>query len=72
MHFGVEINLGDFERLVPEPTLNFHQVEARAQPVHRRRLAKSVEIMILTHGPREGRNGLLPVGRPSGSYRVAA
>ena len=33
VHFGVEINLGDFERLVTEPALDLHQVESRAQPV---------------------------------------
>src|SRR6266581_5808399 len=49
VHFGVEINLGNLQRLVPEPALYLHQVEARTQPIRRRRFAKSVKIMFLAH-----------------------
>ena len=54
MHFCIEINLGNFERFVTEPTLDFHQVEARAQPVRNRSLAKPVEIAFLTRGLGDG------------------
>jgi hypothetical protein len=43
--------LGDFERLVPEPILDFHQIEAGAEPVRRRRLPKSVQVVFLAYGP---------------------
>ena len=49
MHFCVQINLGDLQRLVAEPTLDLHQVEARAQPVRCRRLAKPVKVMLLAY-----------------------
>jgi len=55
VHFRVEINLRDFERLVAEPVLDFHQIEAGAEPVRRRGLAKSVEVMFLAYRPRFAR-----------------
>jgi hypothetical protein len=54
VHFGVEINLRDLQQLVTEPTLNFHQVETRAQPVGNRSLAMPVEIAFLTRGLGDG------------------
>ena len=52
MHFCVQVNLGHFQRLVAEPTSDFHQVEARTQPIRRRRLAKTVKIMLLAYRAR--------------------
>jgi hypothetical protein len=50
VHLGVQINLGYLQRLVSEPGFDFHQIEAGAQPVRRRRPAKSVGIMFLETG----------------------
>ena len=46
MHLRVQINLRHFQRFVAEPVLNFHEVEARAQPVGSRSFPKPVEILI--------------------------
>jgi hypothetical protein len=54
MHIGIKKNLGNLQRLMSDPALNLHQVEARAQPVRHRRFAKSVGIMFLSNGPRYG------------------
>src|SRR5579862_2691690 len=46
VHFRVKIDLGNFERLMSEPALDLHQVEARAQPVGSRSFPEPVEIML--------------------------
>jgi hypothetical protein len=51
VHFGVEVNLRNLQRLVPEPTLNFHEVEAGPQPVGSRSLPEPVKVMLLANGP---------------------
>jgi hypothetical protein len=42
MHLRIEINLRDFQRLVAEPTLDFHQIETRPQPIRRGGFAQTV------------------------------
>jgi hypothetical protein len=42
VHFGLDVDLRDFERLVPKPGLDFHQVEASAQPVGSRSFPERV------------------------------
>jgi len=49
LYFRVEINLGNLKRVVPEPTLNSHQVEARAQPVGSRGFPKPLKEMLLSY-----------------------
>ena len=45
-HFCIQVNLRDFQGFVAKPTSNFHQVEAAAEPIRRRRLAKTVQVML--------------------------
>ena len=52
MHFCVEVNLGDFARLVAEPALDLHKIKAGTQPIRRRRFAKSVKIMLSAYWAR--------------------
>src|SRR5450759_2355974 len=49
MHFRVQVNLGNLQRLVPEPVLDLHQVEARAQPVGSRSFPEPVKVMLVAY-----------------------
>src|SRR5215472_13345018 len=49
MHLRVEVNLRHFKGFMAEPTLDLHQIEARAQPIRRRGFPKPVEVMFLAH-----------------------